>query len=85
MVACQIFCTKRIDRNWLGKELGHAEEETDAGADSDAAAVDRGGDVTGQIDSNCVPGGRDLGSELLSLAQGAWRACSGLGPADEGP
>ena len=34
------FCTKRIDRNWLGKELGHAEEETDAGADSDAAAAD---------------------------------------------
>ena len=24
------FCTKRIDRNWLGKELGYAEEETDA-------------------------------------------------------
>jgi hypothetical protein len=34
------FCAKRIDRNWLGKELGHAEEETDAGADSDAAAAD---------------------------------------------
>jgi hypothetical protein len=34
------FCTKRIDRNWLGKELGDAEEEADAGADSDAAAAD---------------------------------------------
>ena len=49
------FCTKRIDRNWLGKELGDAEEETDAGADSDVAAADRGCDVTGQIDSDCVP------------------------------
>jgi len=34
------FCTKRIDRNWLGKELEHGEEETDAGADSDAASAD---------------------------------------------
>ena len=34
------FCTKRIDRNWLGKELCHAEEETQPGADSDAAAAD---------------------------------------------
>ena len=33
------FCTKRIDRNWLGKEQKDAEEETDAGADSDAAAA----------------------------------------------
>ena len=41
------FCTKRIDRNWLGKELGHAEEKTDAGADSDTAEANRGGDVTG--------------------------------------
>ena len=41
------FCTKRIDRNWLGKELGHAEEETDAGADCAAAAADRGCDVPG--------------------------------------
>jgi hypothetical protein len=36
------FCTKRIDRNWLGKELGHAEEETSAGADCASAAADRG-------------------------------------------
>ena len=41
------FCTKRIDRNWLGKDLGHAEEETDAGADCAAAAADRGCDVSG--------------------------------------
>ena len=34
------FCTKRIDRNWLGKELSHAEEETYPGADCDAAAAD---------------------------------------------
>ena len=34
------FCTKQIDRNWLGKELCHAEEETQPGADSDAAAAD---------------------------------------------
>ena len=58
------FCTKRIDRNWLGKELGHAEEETYAGADCDAAAANRGCDVTGQIGSDCVPGSRDFGSEL---------------------
>ena len=34
------FCTKRIDRNWLGKELGDAEEEAHPGADCDAAAAD---------------------------------------------
>lgn len=36
-MACDLpgsFYTKRIDRNWLGRELGHAEEETDAGADN---------------------------------------------------
>ena len=33
------FCTKRDDRNWLGKELRDAEEATYAGADCDAAAV----------------------------------------------
>ena len=34
------FCIKRIDRNWLGKELGDEEKEADAGADCDAAAAD---------------------------------------------
>ena len=34
------FCTKRIDRNWLGKELCHAEEEVQCGADRDAASPD---------------------------------------------
>ena len=34
------FCTKRIDRNWLGKEHCHAEEEAQPGADCDAAAAD---------------------------------------------
>ena len=34
------FCTKRIDRNWLGKELRDEEEEADAGANCDAAAAD---------------------------------------------
>jgi hypothetical protein len=55
------FCTKRIDRNWLGKELRHGEEEADAGADCDAAAGDRGGDVTEKIDIVCVPGSRNFG------------------------
>jgi hypothetical protein len=68
------FCTKRIDRNWLGKELGHAEEETNAGADSNAIAADRSGDVTGKIGVDCVSRGRDIGPELLSVAQGVWRA-----------
>ena len=34
------FCTKRIDRNWLGEELCHAEKETQPGADCDAASAD---------------------------------------------
>jgi hypothetical protein len=68
------FYTKRFDRNWLEKELGHGEEDTDAGADSDIAAADRSCDVTGKIGVDCVPGGRDIGSELLSLAQEVWRA-----------
>jgi TPR repeat protein len=41
------FCSKRFVGNGIGKELGHAEEETWRGADCDAAAADRGGAVTG--------------------------------------
>ena len=58
------FCTKRFDRNWLGKELGYGEEETHPGADCDAAAADRGGDVTRQIGIDRVPGSGNRGSEL---------------------
>jgi hypothetical protein len=38
----------RIDRNWLGNEFGHAEEEADAGADSDTGAVDRSREIIGK-------------------------------------
>jgi hypothetical protein len=31
------FCAKRVDRNWLGMELGHAEDRVYAGADYDVA------------------------------------------------
>ena len=41
------FCTKRIDGNWLGKELCHAEKETQPGADCDAATPDRSCHVVG--------------------------------------
>jgi hypothetical protein len=49
------FCTKRFDRNRLGKELCHTEEEVQPGADRDAAAADRSGNVTGEIDSRGLP------------------------------
>ena len=35
-----LFWTKRFERNCLGKELGHAEEEVQRGADCDAASSD---------------------------------------------
>ena len=35
-----LFWTKRFERNWLGKELGHAEEKVQRGADRDAASSD---------------------------------------------
>jgi HlyD family secretion protein len=42
-----LFVPSELIETGLDKERGHGEEETDAGADSDAVAADRGGDVTG--------------------------------------
>jgi hypothetical protein len=48
MVTCPaLFVPSGLIETDLDKELGHAEEETDAGADCAAAAADRGCDVSG--------------------------------------
>ena len=54
------FWTKRIERSWLGKELGHAEVEVQLGADRDAAAADRGGICARQIGACGMPGSGDI-------------------------
>ena len=36
----ELFWTKRFERNCLGKELGHAEEEVQRGAVFDTASAD---------------------------------------------
>ena len=51
-------------RGWLGKGVGHAEEEIQCGADRDAASSDRGVDSAGKVCTGGVPGSWDIAAEL---------------------
>src|SRR5260370_28831970 len=68
----------------LGREAGHAKEESEAGAGGDAVAADRSGRRQRQDDSASVQRSGGDGADLLPVAEGVRRVEAGPGAAAEG-
>src|SRR5260370_21052353 len=68
----------------LGREAGHAKEESEARAGGDAVTADRSGRRQRQDDSASVQRSGGDGADLLPVAEGVRRGESGPGAAGGG-